>query len=76
MPNWPLIILVCLLMGAVPVRAAENRSSANPDPLSPEDRKIVAVLDILELMDLAAEMDMVQDINYLIEVDQNENPTD
>jgi hypothetical protein len=36
----------------------------------------VAVMEILELMDLAEEMDMVKDINYLIEDDQNGTQTD
>jgi len=76
MPNFLAIIFLCLLMGAASVRAAEKEPPPNPAELSPEDRKVVAVMEILQIMDLAEEMDMVQDIIYLIEDDQNEIQTD
>ena len=70
------IFLACLLMGAASAWAAENQSSMNPVELSPEDRKVVAVMEILQLMDLADEIEMIKDINTLIEDDQNERQTD
>ena len=76
MPNVITIIFLCLLMGAASAMAEEKQSSVNPPQLSDEDLKVVAVMEILENMDLAEEMDMVKDINYLIEDDQNENQTD
>jgi hypothetical protein len=76
MPNFLTIVFLCLLMGAASARAAEKESPPNPAELSPEDLKVVAVIEILQIMDLAEEMDMVKDINYLIEDDQNESQTD
>ena len=76
MPRFLAIFLVCLLMGTASARAAENQSPTNPAELSPEDRKVVAVMEILQLMDLAEEIDMVKDINYLTEDNQNESHTD
>lgn len=76
MPNFLFIILVCLLVGAAPVRAAEKKAAASPEELSPGDRKVAAMMEVLELMDLADAMDMVKDINYLIEEDQNERQSD
>jgi hypothetical protein len=83
MPRIYVIILLCLLAAASPVRAAEKpapvRASQNSAPvraetLSPEDLKVVAVMEILQLMDMAEDMDMVNDFNYLIEDEQNGNP--
>jgi hypothetical protein len=75
MPKFLTIILLCLLMGATSAQAGEKQP-INPAALSPEDLKVVAVMGILELMDLVEEIDMIKDINYLIEDDQNENQTD
>jgi len=76
MPKFLAILLACLTMGAAAAQAAENQSPSNSAELSLEDRKVVAVMEILQLMDLAQEIDMVKDINYLIEDDQNERHTD
>jgi hypothetical protein len=75
MPNFLTLVLVCLLVGATAAQAGEKQSPA-PGAPSPEDLKVVAMMETLQLMDLAQEMDMVKDINYLIEDDQNENHTD
>jgi hypothetical protein len=76
MPNLFAIIFLCLLAGAAPVRAAEKPVPEQPEGLSAKDLKVVAVMEILQLMDLSDEMDMVKDINYLIEDDQNESQDD
>lgn len=68
------IILLCLLAGATPVRAAEK--PVQPERLSAEDLKVVAVMEILQLMDLAEDMDLVKDMDYLIEDDANESQDD
>ncbi|MEJ2661025.1 MAG: hypothetical protein P8Z73_09930 [Desulfobacteraceae bacterium] len=70
------IILLCLLAGISPVRAAEKPVSEQPERLSPEDLKVVGVLEILQLMDLAEDMEMVKDIEYLIEDDANGSQDD
>jgi hypothetical protein len=69
-------ILVCLLAAASPARAAEKIVPAQTESLSPEDLKVVAMMEILQLMDLAEEMDMCKDLNYLIEEKQNGNQND
>jgi hypothetical protein len=76
MPRFFAIILICLLAGASPVRSAEKPAAEQPEGLSEADLKVVAVMEILQLMELAEEMDMVKDINYLIEDDPNERQDD
>ena len=70
------MLLLCLLLGAGSLWAAGNAAPAGEVKLSPEDCQVVAAMEILELLDLVEEMDMIQDINYLIEEDQNDDQTD
>jgi hypothetical protein len=76
MPNVLSIILLCLLIGAAPALADQQQPAAPPAQITPADRQVAAVMEILQLMDLAEEIDMIKDMNYLIEDDQNENQTD
>ena len=76
MPGFLSIIVMCLLLGATSIHAAGQQAPAKPEELSPKDREVVAVMEILQLMDLAEELDMIKDINYLIEEDQNGDQTD
>ena len=76
MLNFLSIIVMCLLIGATSVQAGEKQAPVTQEELSPKDREVVAVMEILQLMDLAEEMDMIKDINYLIEEDQNGDQTD
>ena len=76
MPNFLWIIILCLLIGAAPALADPQQPAAPPAQISAEDRRVVAVLEILQLMDLAEDMEMMQDMNYLVEEDQDANPTD
>lgn len=69
-------VFACLLMGAAPCWGAENNSPKHPVELSPEDRKVVAVMEILQLMDLAENLDMMKDMDTLIEEDQHESQSD
>lgn len=69
-------ILVCLLIGVSSVAAVEKGKPvkpATPAEIKPEDLKVVAAMEDLKLMDVAEDMDMLKDINYLIEDDQHEN---
>jgi hypothetical protein len=75
MRSFLTILVLCLLMGAASARAAETKQPVPPDAISPEDLRVVEVMDILQLMDLTEDMDMLKDINYLIEDDQNETQT-
>ena len=76
MPKFFAIIFLYLCMGAASVQAGEKQAPINAAELSPEDLKVVAVMEILELMDLAEEMDMCKDFNYLIEEEQNGKQND
>jgi hypothetical protein len=76
MPKLVAIIVLCLLAGATPVRAAEKPVPEQTERISAEDLKVVAVMDILELMDLAEDIDMVKDMDYLIEDNANESQDD
>ncbi len=68
-------LTLCLLMGTATAWAGENQAVAKPASVSPEDEKVVAVLELLQLMDLAEEFDMVKDLEFLIEDDQDEQTT-
>ena len=76
MPKLVAIIVLCLLAGATPVRAAEKPAPEQPESISAEDLKVVAAMEILQLMDLAEDMNMVKDMDYLIEDDANESQDD
>lgn len=76
MPKLFAILLLCMLAGACPVRAAEKAVPEQPERLSEADLKVVAVMEILQLMDLAEDMEMFKDMEYLIEDDPNESQND
>jgi hypothetical protein len=68
-------MLLCLFAGVASAQPEEGESPSVSEELSPEDLKIVAELETLQLLELAEDMDMLKDINYLIEDDQNETET-
>jgi hypothetical protein len=72
-------VIVCLLIGTSFVTATEKIKTiklikpVKPVEIKPEDLKVVAAMEDLKLMDVAEDLDMLIDINYLIEDDQHEN---
>ena len=70
-----IIMLLCLFAGTAWAQSEEEYPSTVSAELSPEDLKIVAELETLQLLELAEDLDMLKDINYLIEDDQNEIQT-
>ena len=76
MPKLLWIILLSLLIGAAPALADPQQPAAPPAQISAEDRRVVAMLEILQLMDLAEDMEMMKDMNYLVEDEDDANPTD
>lgn len=69
-------LILCLLMGVASAWAGEDQVTAKKKaPVSPEDEKVMAVMEILQLMDLAEELNMVKDMEILIEDDQDEQTT-
>ena len=71
-----IVLFLCLYWTTAIAQAPEKQTSTDPPGLSPEDQKVVSVLDILQLMDLTEEMDMFKDMNYLIEDAPNETQKD
>ena len=75
MPKLIIIMLLCLFAGTVSAQPAEEDSSPVAAELSPEDLKIVAELETLQLWELAEEQEMMEDMNLLLEDGQNESQT-
>jgi hypothetical protein len=79
MPRSAAVMLLCLLIGAGSIAAAEKKKQVKParpvEEIKPEDLKVVAAMEDLKLIDLAEDMDMLKDkdIDYLIEDNENEN---
>lgn len=72
MPQLIIMMLLCLFAGTASAQPEEEDPPTVSAELSPEDLKIVAELETLQLLELAEDLDMLKDINYLIEDDQNE----
>jgi hypothetical protein len=72
MPQLIAMVLLCLFAGDVWAQPSEEERPTASTEISPEDLKVVAELETLQLLELAEDLDMLQDINYLIEEDQNE----
>jgi hypothetical protein len=72
MPQLIAMMILCLFPGDAWTQPAEAPLPTASAGISPEDLKVVAELETLQLLDLAEDLDMLKDINYLIEDDQNE----
>jgi hypothetical protein len=72
MPHLIAMMFLCLFAGNVWAQPVEEKHPTASPEISPEDLKVVAELETLQLLDLAEDLDMLQDINYLIEEEQNE----
>jgi hypothetical protein len=55
------------------VDAAEKERPTEHEEIDAENLKVVAEMEILQLMDVVEDLDMLKDINCLIEDDQEEN---
>lgn len=66
------IIILCLL-GITPAWAGEepNRKKNTSAP-SQQDLEVIALMDLLSMLDAVEDMEMIKDLEYLIEDDQNE----
>jgi hypothetical protein len=69
------IMILSLLLGATPVSSAEKKQQDKQTEINPEDLKVIAEMENLKLMDLVEHMDILEDINYFVEDEQDENKT-
>lgn len=75
MPKLIVIMLLCFFAGGASAQPVEGDSPGVPAELSPEDLRIVAELETLQLWELAEEQEMMEDIYLLIEDEPNESQT-
>lgn len=77
MHRWSLSMIllfgILLLLPVVALSEEEPSESLAAIVPGPEDKEIIAVMEILTFMDLAQSMDMVKDLDVLIEEYQNAN---
>jgi hypothetical protein len=72
MPQLIIMLLLCLFAWTASAQPAEEDPTTVSVEISSEDLKVVAELETLQLLELAEDLDMLKDINYLIEDDKNE----
>ena len=65
-----LVMLMLFLLLAFPV-AVQAEDQPKTDTAK-QDEKVIAVLEILELMEMVDDLPMLKDMEYLMEVDPNE----
>jgi hypothetical protein len=75
MPKFIAVIIFCLLLQGVSASPMAKKVTVKPLEISPEDSKVVAEMENLQLMDLANDMDMLKDLTYFIEDDKNGTQT-
>ena len=75
MLKWTMILLLSLFIGTASAHQTEKEKSVDSEAIAPEDLKIVAELETLQLMELAENFDMLQDMNLPVKDDQNESQT-
>jgi hypothetical protein len=68
------VLILMLLAG--PVHSQDKAAKAPPPDPTPEDLKIIAMMEELQLMDMAKDMEMIKDMEHLAEENQNERTTD
>jgi hypothetical protein len=64
-------LMLILWVTAGPAWGAEE-SPKPPSPPTEEDLKVIAYMEILRMMDLAQELEMVKEMEYLTEENRNE----
>lgn len=64
-------VIAFLLLSAAPVWAADEQGN-DTGKSQVDDAQVIAVLELLELMELAQELDLLKEMHYLIEEDPNE----
>jgi len=73
MLQWTALILA-LCLWSMPLHADDEAPKKEPtENISPDDMKIIAVMETLQMMDLIESMDMLEDLDVLLEENQNED---
>jgi hypothetical protein len=68
--------VLILMLVAGPVHAQDKAAKAPPPAPTSEDLKIIAMMEELQLMDMAKDMEMIKDMEHLVEENQNERTKD
>ncbi len=68
----PFVIFILIFIYAF-VGAAYAQDSSDPEIISAADEQLIAVLDILELMEIVDDMALFQDMEFLMEGDTHES---
>jgi hypothetical protein len=71
MHNVLLPVIAFLLLSAAPVRAADEQGNDAGKP-QVDDEQVIAVMELLELMELVQNIDLLKEMHHLIEEDPNE----
>ena len=69
MPTRFFLIILTLLWSVSSIVVADEKSRTAP---TTEDKKVIAVLEILELMEMVDDIELYKDMEYLTEGDPNE----
>jgi hypothetical protein len=69
-------IVLILMLVAGPAHARDKAAKAPPPQPTAEDLKIIAMMEELQLMDMAKDMEMIKDMDHLVEENQNERTKD
>ncbi len=65
------LILIILLSGNV-AYPGDNRTKTDKPDISPEDKKIIKLLETLDLMEIVENLKMIKNMDILLGDDQNE----
>jgi len=65
-------LLLVMAMGMAPLWAGHAQAGERGSQPSPEDLQVIAVIEILNMLDLATNLEMVEDMEYLVEEDHDE----
>ena len=65
-------LIVWFLLSTSAAWAAEDSGNDGANP-PVDDEKVIAALELLELIDLVQDIDLLKDMQYLIEGDPNED---
>ncbi len=67
-----LILLIAFCLTIEPGFAEEKKPDSKPNSLSKEDRKIIMLMETLNLLDLVDNITLVEDLDILTEEKPNE----
>lgn len=75
MLKWTMIVLLGFFIMTASAQGMGRDASEDPESISPEDLKVVAHMETLQLWELTEDQEMMEDMNLLIEEEENESQT-